>query len=115
MEKFISLKKTNDFGRVYQRGKSYGNNVLVIYAYRRGQNQLGRVGVSVSKKVGNSVVRHRVKRRIKECFRTHLEWWKDGFDIVVVARQASSEADFDTLSNSLVQTGKHLDICDLDI
>lgn len=110
MEKFISLKSSSDFGQVYHQGKPYGNKLLVVYILERGQNQPGRVGISVSKKVGNSVVRHRIKRRLKECFRTHLDRWKDGFDIVVVARQASSEADYQSLESALAHAGKHLHI-----
>lgn len=109
MEKFVSLKKTTDFGQAYHQGKSYGNKLLVVYFVDRGQNQEGRVGISVSKKVGNSVVRHSVKRKLKECFRTHLDRWKD-CDIVVVARYAAKDADFQSLLSALEHAGKHLNI-----
>lgn len=110
MEKFISIKSTTDFGRIYHQGKSYGNSVLVMYKLERGQNQVGRVGISVSKKIGNSVVRHRTKRRVRECFRTHLDRWKDGYDIVIIARRGILDADFKSLGSALEHTGKHLDI-----
>ena len=112
MEKFNSLKKTTDFGRVYHQGKSHGNGVLVMYIVERGQGQVGRIGISVSKKIGNSVVRHRQKRRIRECFRTHLNGWKDGFDIIVVARQSIVKSDYLSLLDALESAGKHLNIFD---
>ena len=58
-----SLKKNRDFQLVYKTGTSYVNKYLVMYAR---ENQLGknRIGISVSKKVGNSVVRHRLCRLV---------------------------------------------------
>ena len=82
---FVSLKKNEDFGRVYRQGKSYGNKLLVMYVLEKGQGLENRVGISVSKKVGNSIVRHRIKRVVRECFRTHWQQWKAGYDIVVIA------------------------------
>ena len=65
-----SLKKNKDFQVVYRRGKSYGNRYLVMYVLK---NDLGknRVGISVSKKVGNSIVRHHLSRLIRESYRLH--------------------------------------------
>ena len=65
-----SLKKNRDFQLVYKTGTSYVNKYLVMYAR---ENQLGknRIGISVSKKVGNSVVRHRLCRLVRESYRLH--------------------------------------------
>ena len=60
-----SLKKTQDFQIVYKTGKSYANKYLVMYV-RENQSGGNRLGISVSKKVGNSVVRHRLTRLIRE-------------------------------------------------
>jgi len=110
MKKFVSLKKNEDFGRAYRRGKSYGSSIAVMYYFERGQDLESRVGISVSKKVGNSVVRHRLKRQIRECFRTHLDRWKDGYDIVVVARQGMKDADFASIDSTLTRLGNKLGI-----
>ena len=63
-----SLKKNRDFQNVYCNGLSYANRFLVMYVL---ENHLGknRIGISVSKKVGNSVIRHRVTRLIRESYR----------------------------------------------
>ena len=63
-----SLKRNSDFQRVYREGKSYANRYLVLYVLQN-QTERNRLGISVSKKVGNSVVRHRMARLIRESYR----------------------------------------------
>lgn len=107
MERFVSLKKNDDFGQVYRRGKSYGNKLLVMYVLERGRDQESRIGISVSKKVGNSVVRHRIKRLVRESFRTHSSEWKSGYDIVVIARKDAKDKDYSKIESALTHLGKH--------
>ena len=85
MKGIQSLKTYRDFSRVYQHKESSANKHFVMYVL---PNQLpySRIGISVSKKVGNSVVRHRITRLIRESYRLNKDKLKDGFDIVVVAR-----------------------------
>ena len=66
-----SLKKYGDFQRVYKRGRSYANKYLIMYVLKQ-DVQENRIGISVSKKVGNSVVRHRITRLIRESYRLNL-------------------------------------------
>ncbi len=84
---YESLKKNKDFQLVYRNGTSYANKYLVMYVLK---NDLGynRVGLSVSKKVGNSIVRHRLARLIRESYRLNNEKVCDGYDIIFVARVA---------------------------
>ena len=63
-----SLKKYGDFQRVYKKGRSYANKYLIMYVLKQ-DVQENRIGISVSKKVGNSVVRHRITRLIRESYR----------------------------------------------
>ena len=74
-----SLKKYGDFQRVYQNGKSYANKYLVMYILRQ-NTRMNRIGISVSKKVGNSVVRHRITRLIRESYRLNENKFDDGLD-----------------------------------
>ncbi len=85
MKGIHSLKNYREFGRVYAHKESYASRYLVMYVL---PNRLtySRIGISVSKKVGNSVVRHRITRLIRESYRLHKTEVKDGFDIVIVAR-----------------------------
>ena len=84
-----SLKKNEDFRRVYKTGKSYANQFMVLYV---AENHLpeNRLGISVSKKVGNSVVRHRLTRLVREAFRLHEDKFNSGLDIVVIARESAN-------------------------
>jgi ribonuclease P protein component len=72
-----------------------------MYVRKNGES-INRVGVSVSKKVGNSVVRHRVKRLMKEAFRTSEDMFNSGLDIVFVAKKSAAEMSFDDAKKSLM-------------
>ena len=96
-----SLKNNRDFKYVYQNGKSYANRQLVVYLLENNspRNQLG---ISVSKKVGNSVVRHRLKRLIKESYRLHEKMFNSGLNIVVIARVGAAKADYHEIEAALL-------------
>ena len=72
MQRSESLKKNQDFQKVYRNGTSKGNRYLVMYVLKN-QYMKNRLGISVSKKVGNSVVRHRLTRLIRESYRLNEE------------------------------------------
>ncbi len=87
MSKFHSLKKNKEFQVVYRTGKSYANQYLVMYARKRDDDGENRVGISVSKKVGNSVIRHRLKRQIRESYRLNCGQAVCGYDLVIIVRE----------------------------
>ena len=58
---------------------------MVMYLRENGTER-NRIGISASKKIGNSVVRHRMVRLVREAFRLHVQETKQGYDIVVVVR-----------------------------
>ncbi len=99
MKRFPSIKKNREFQTVYRGGNSFANRLLVMYVTENGQEQ-NRIGISVSKKVGNSVVRHRITRLIREIFRLNHGRLKTGLNIVVVARQAAKEAEYRDLERA---------------
>ncbi len=90
---FNSIKKNHDFLNVYHNGKSYANKYLVMYIISN-DTTTNRYGITVSKKVGNSVVRHRVTRLIRESIRLNEKSVRHGFDIVIVARNTSKGMKF---------------------
>ena len=100
-----SLKKNHQFQFVYKYGKSYANKYLVMYIKENGLER-NRIGISVSKKVGNSVVRHRVTRLIRESYRLHESVFNSGLDIVVVARSAAAQADYEKIESALLHLAK---------
>ena len=72
MKRFPSIKKNSEFQQVYRNGKSYANKLLIMYI-SRSERPDTRIGISVSKKVGNSVVRHHLVRLVRESFRLHKD------------------------------------------
>ena len=96
-----SLKKTKDFQNVYRRGKSYANRYLVMYVLSN-QTEGNRLGISVSKKVGNSVIRHHLTRLIRESYRLHEDMFNSGLDIVVVARSTAKDISYHEVESALL-------------
>lgn len=99
MKHFNSIKKNRDFQEVYQTGKSYANKLLVMYVKKTDRPET-RIRISVSKKVGNSVVRHHITRLLRESFRLHEDMTETGLDIVVVARAAAKEESYKTIESA---------------
>ena len=100
-----SLKSNRDFKNVYSKGKSYANKYLVMYVLENGTDR-NRLGISVSKKVGNSVVRHRLTRLVRESYRLHEDIFNSGLDIVVVARVNAKEIDYHKMESALLHVSK---------
>ena len=99
-----SLKKNRDFQNVYRKGKSYANKYLVMYVLKN-ETEENRIGISVSKKVGNSVIRHHVTRLIRESYRLHEDMFNSGLDIVVIARATARNADYHQIESALMHLG----------
>ena len=100
-----SLKKNKDFQYIYRKGKSYANKYLVMYVLENGTDK-NRLGISVSKKVGNSVVRHRITRLVRESYRLHENIFNSGLDIVVVARVGAKEVGYAEIESALLHVSK---------
>ena len=101
-----SLKKTDEFARVYRKGKSYGSGLLILHVLESEEGQeAGRLGISISKKVGDSVERHRLRRLIKESFRLRKSEWAPR-DYVVVARREAAGRSYQEIDACLLYLGK---------
>ncbi|MFR5266511.1 ribonuclease P protein component [Clostridium sp.] len=103
------LRKNKEFRLVYRRGASFSNKLLVLYVFKNrknldeNKNPYNKVGISVSKKVGKSVVRSRVKRLIQENYRINFKniALKEGYDFVFIARTAINDKDFYEIERSM--------------
>ncbi|KXL54153.1 ribonuclease P protein component [Anaerotignum neopropionicum] len=95
-----SLKKNFQFRYVYNRGRSIANRHLVMYVVKNG-TQGNKLGISVSKKVGKSVVRSRVTRLIRESYRNMEDGLRSGYDIVVIARVICKDTTYEEINVSL--------------
>lgn len=99
-----SLKKNQDFQNVYKNGKSFANKYLVMYVLKNDLTS-NRIGISVSKKVGNSVVRHHLTRLIRESYRLHEDMFNLGLDIVVVVRVSAKNIKYHEMESALLHLG----------
>ena len=99
-----SLKKNRDFQLLYKEGKSRANRYLVLYVKENGLEK-NRLGVSVSKKVGNSIVRHRITRLIRESYRLHEDMFNSGLDMVVVTRSTAKDISYHEVESALLHLG----------
>ena len=107
MQFTCSIKNNYEFRRLYSGGKSAATGLIAVYC-RRNRRGASQLGITVGTKVGNAVVRNKVRRRLKEIYRLHEPSVRQGFDIVVVARSKSHyaayrqlEADFLRLMDKL--------------
>ena len=100
------LRKNQEFRTVYRRGKSCASEILVLYKLKNSRNvrdgqSYNRIGISVSKKVGKSVVRSRVKRLIYEAARLSKDETVKGFDLVFVARNPIVDRTYQEILSSV--------------
>ena len=100
-----SLKKNIDFQNVYRNGKSYANRFLFVYILEN-HTEKNRLGISVSKKVGNSVIRHHLTRLIRESYRLHEDMFDSGLDIVVIARATARNISYHEVESALMHLGR---------
>ena len=99
----VSLRKNFEFKLVYNKGRSLANKHLIMYVMKN-DSDLNRLGISVSKKIGNSVMRNRIKRVIRESYRMQEKEIKKGYDIIIIARTNIAGIKFNEAAGSV----KHL-------
>ena len=105
MKKNFRVKREKDFKEIFQYGTSFANRKFVVYQLENQQNHF-RVGLSVSKKLGNAVTRNQIKRRIRHILlnvRWHLA---DDVDFVVIARKGAESLDYAEMEKNLLHVLK---------
>jgi ribonuclease P protein component len=86
---FVSINQNKEFKRLYYRGRAKRSPFLVLYYMPKNflkQQNINELGITVSKKVGNAVVRNKIRRRLKEAYRSYDEKLKRGMSICLLAR-----------------------------
>lgn len=100
MQAEYRLQKNKHFHKVFNRGKSIANRQIVLYYCYNGDTEHFRLGISVSKKVGNAVTRNRIKRLLKEVVRGQASHIPRGYDLVIIVRKPAVDLGFDELTAS---------------
>ncbi len=100
LKKRNRLKKNEDFQKVFKHGTSIANRQFVLYTLDQPENDELRVGLSVSKKIGNAVMRNRIKRLIRQAFLEEKERLKEK-DYIIIARKPASQLTYEETKKSL--------------
>ena len=109
MKAAVTVKENYEFRRIYRKGRSAVSPYFVVYCLK---NRAGasRLGITVSKKLGHAVVRNRVRRRMRELYRTNESKLRPGYDIVMVARTRAIFARYSDLESSFLRLMKKLEL-----
>ncbi|MBE5940455.1 MAG: ribonuclease P protein component [Lachnospiraceae bacterium] len=102
----INSLKNDEFRLIYNKGKSYGNKYLVMYVIKNDNSSDIKLGISVSKKVGNSVIRHRVTRLIRESYRLNKEKLIGGISIIVIGRGSAKDKGYKEIESAFMHLAK---------
>ena len=95
-----SLTKSQDFKSVFNEGVSSSSSFLVIYA-KPNELRFSRLGLAVSRKIGNAVIRNRIRRLLREAMRECAKDMAEHYDFVIIARKASVEGTLNTFVSNI--------------
>ncbi len=101
MEKKFRLRKNMEFRKVYSHGKNYWNRNLTLYVKKNNIDET-RVGYTITKKIGNSVVRNKLRRRMKEIYRLNFHRIETGYDLVFVPKRNIVNLSYEKLDSSMI-------------
>ncbi len=105
MDKMYRLRSNVEFKKVYKYGKNYWNRNLILYVNK---NDLGytRVGYSITKKIGNSVERNRIRRQMKEIYRLKFNLIKNNYDLIFIPKKNVVDLPYDKLESAMIHIMK---------
>jgi ribonuclease P protein component len=106
MHKQHRLAKREDFNKVFRFGKSVANQQFVLYHLTKPEHEFFRLGVSVSKKIGNAIVRNRLRRIMKEIVRLNKSGITLTADFILIARKPVLEMDYHQIESSMLHVLK---------
>ena len=105
MKKSFRVKREKDFKAIFKDGTSFANRKFVVYQLENQQNHF-RVGLSVSKKLGNAVIRNQIKRRIRHILQSVKGSLVEHVDFVVIARKGVETLEYAEMEKNLLHVLK---------
>lgn len=112
MKQKYRVQKNERFQEVRRNGRSYSNKTLVLCVLEN-QQSYSRFGFSVSKRIGNAVVRNRIKRRLREAMRLRMDQIESGWDIVFIARNSIRFADYHEIDKACARLLRRANLFDV--
>lgn len=109
MKHTVALKQNHEFRRLYSKGRNAASPYFAVYCRRTGR-PYSRLGLTTGVKLGNAVKRNRVRRRMRELYRTNESKLRPGYDIVIVARTRAIFARYSDLESSFLRLMKKLEL-----
>lgn len=106
MKKEYRVKKNKEFQAIFKKGTSFANRQFVVYSLKRKDQTHFRIGLSVSKKLGNAVTRNQIKRYIRQAFHELEDDLQNEYDFIIVARKPTAEMNFFEIKSSLLHVLK---------
>lgn len=106
MKKEYRVKKSDEIELVMKRGFSKANRSFIVYKLKNPNTKEYRVAISAPKKIGNAVIRNKVKRRMRAALQQNEKFLKDGHDYFIIARPDTLEIDFETFTKQLIHVLK---------
>lgn len=106
MKKEYRVKKNKDFQEAFKKGKSFANRQFVVYSLEKPDQEHFRIGLSVSKKIGNAVMRNQIKRYIRQAFLELENDLHNHFDYIIIARKPVADMGFHDIKKSLIHVLK---------
>lgn len=106
MRKEYRVKKNEDFQEVFKKGKSVANRQFVVYTLKKPNQLHFRIGLSVSKKIGNAVTRNQIKRYVRQAFHEFDGYIHNDVDYIIIARKPTADMDYFDIQKSLTHVLK---------
>ncbi|NIK79297.1 ribonuclease P protein component [Paenibacillus castaneae] len=106
MHRKLRLRNREDFSRIYRSGKSFANGQFVVYWSKQPSADPFRLGVSASKKIGNAVVRNRMRRMLKEIVRQHENRIVPKTDFILIVRKPATVMKMKEMEKSVLHVLK---------
>lgn len=102
MKKEDRIKNKQEFDKIIKTTKSIKNQYFVIHKIDKKEKN-NRFGIAVGTKVGNAVIRNKLKRRTKEIIREERNLFQNSVDYIIIVRKSCLELNYDQMKNNLIK------------